>query len=68
MKKKEYRYEELTPKQKAAILLMSLDVDTASKVFKQLSLEEVEQIALESRTYKIYHKTLWTKSSKNSTI
>lgn len=47
MKKKEYRYEELTPKQKAAILLMSLDVDTAAKVFKQLSLEEVEQIALE---------------------
>lgn len=47
MKKREYRYEELTPKQKAAILLMSLDVDTAAKVFKQLSLEEVEQIALE---------------------
>lgn len=47
MKKKEYRYEELTSKQKVAILLMSLDVDTAAKVFKQLSLEEVEQIALE---------------------
>lgn len=47
MKKKEYRYEELTPKQKAAVLLMSLDVDTAAKVFKQLNLEEVEQIALE---------------------
>lgn len=47
MKKREYKYEELTPKQKAAILLMSLDVDTAAKVFKQLSLEEVEQIALE---------------------
>ncbi len=47
MKKREYRYEELTSKQKVAILLMSLDVDTAAKVFKQLSLEEVEQIALE---------------------
>lgn len=47
MKKREYKYEELSPKQKAAILLMSLDVDTAAKVFKQLSLEEVEQIALE---------------------
>ncbi|MFN3780989.1 MAG: flagellar motor switch protein FliG [Candidatus Kapaibacteriota bacterium] len=47
MKKKEYKYEELTPKQKAAILLMSLDVDTSAKVFKQLSLEDVEQIALE---------------------
>ncbi|MCX7907896.1 MAG: flagellar motor switch protein FliG [Ignavibacteria bacterium] len=47
MKKKDYRYEELTPKQKAAILLMSLDVDTAAKVFKQLNLDEVEQIALE---------------------
>ncbi|MGB9771291.1 MAG: flagellar motor switch protein FliG [Candidatus Kapaibacteriota bacterium] len=47
MKKKEYKYEELTSKQKAAVLLMSLDVDTAAKVFKQLSLEEVEQIALE---------------------
>lgn len=47
MKRKEYKYEELTPKQKAAILIMSLDVDTAAKVFKQLSLEQVEQIALE---------------------
>lgn len=47
MKKKEYKYEELTPKQKAAILLMSLEVDTAAKVFKQLSIEEVEQIAVE---------------------
>lgn len=47
MKRKEYKYEELTPKQKAAILIMSLDVDTAAKVFKQLSLEQVEQLALE---------------------
>ncbi|MCX7879661.1 MAG: flagellar motor switch protein FliG [Ignavibacteria bacterium] len=47
MKKKEYKYEELTPRQKAAILLMSLDVDSAAKVFKQLNLDEVEQIALE---------------------
>ncbi len=47
MKRREIKYEELTPKQKAAILMMSLDVDTAAKVFKQLSLEEVEQIALE---------------------
>ncbi|MGQ9819217.1 MAG: flagellar motor switch protein FliG [Candidatus Kapaibacteriales bacterium] len=47
MKKREYKYEELTSKQKAAILLMSLDVDTAAKVFKQLSIEEVEQIAFE---------------------
>jgi flagellar motor switch protein FliG len=47
MKKIEYKYENLTPRQKAAIMLMSLDVDTAAKVFKQLNIEEVEHIALE---------------------
>jgi flagellar motor switch protein FliG len=38
---------ELSGKQKAAILLMSMDVEVASKVFKELDMQEVESIALE---------------------
>jgi flagellar motor switch protein FliG len=39
--------KDLTGKQKAAVLLMSMDVDVASKVFKELDMKEVEQIAVE---------------------
>jgi flagellar motor switch protein FliG len=39
--------QDLTGKQKAAVLLMTMDVDVASKIFKDLDLEEVEQIAVE---------------------
>jgi flagellar motor switch protein FliG len=39
--------KELTGKQKAAVLLMSMDVDIASKVFKELDMREVETIAVE---------------------
>lgn len=42
-----YNFNELSGKQKAAILLMSMDVDVASKVFKELDMGEVEAIALE---------------------
>ncbi len=38
---------DLTGKQKAAVLLMSMDVDVAAKVFKELEMKEVEQIAVE---------------------
>lgn len=38
---------ELTGRQKAAVLLMSMDVDIASKVFKELDMKEVESIAVE---------------------
>lgn len=38
---------EMSGKQKAAVLLMSMDVDTAAKVFKELDMKEVEQIAVE---------------------
>lgn len=38
---------DLTGKQKAAVLLMTMDIDVASKIFKELELEEVEQIAIE---------------------
>jgi flagellar motor switch protein FliG len=41
------RTDQLTGKQKAAVLLMSLDVDVAAKVFKELDMKEVEQIAVE---------------------
>lgn len=39
--------QDLTGRQKAAVLLMTMDIDTASKIFKDLELEEVEQIAVE---------------------
>ncbi|MCL6593794.1 MAG: flagellar motor switch protein FliG, partial [Alicyclobacillus sp.] len=37
----------LTGKQKAAILLISLGPDVASKIYKNLAEEEVEQLTLE---------------------
>ena len=39
--------EQLTGKQKAAVLLMSMDVEVAAKVFKELDMKEVEAIAVE---------------------
>lgn len=39
--------EQLSGRQKAAVLLMSLDVEVASKVFKELDMTEVESIAVE---------------------
>lgn len=39
--------KDLSGKQKAAVLLMSMDVDVAAKVFKELDMKEVEQIAVE---------------------
>jgi flagellar motor switch protein FliG len=47
MAKKELKYEELNGRQKAAVLLMSMDVDVAAKVFKELDMKEVEQISVE---------------------
>ncbi len=47
MKEKIQSAKDLTGKQKAAVLLMSLDTDVASKVFKELDMKEVEQIAVE---------------------
>jgi len=38
---------DLTGRQKASVLLMTMDIDTASKIFKDLDIEEVEQIAME---------------------
>ncbi|MDR0926941.1 MAG: flagellar motor switch protein FliG [Ignavibacteria bacterium] len=45
--KKIQTISDLTGKQKAAVLLMTMDIDTASKIFQDLELEEVEQIAVE---------------------
>jgi flagellar motor switch protein FliG len=39
--------KDLTGKQKAAVLLMSLDADVAAKIFRELEMKEVEQIAVE---------------------
>lgn len=38
---------ELSGKQKAAVLLMSLDVDVSAKIFQELDMKEVETIAVE---------------------
>lgn len=47
MKKQVINSSELTGRQKAAVLLMSMDLDVAAKVFKELEMKEVEQIAVE---------------------
>ena len=47
MGKKSITIDDLTGKQKAAVLLMSMDVDVAAKVFQELDMKEVEQIAVE---------------------
>lgn len=47
MAKKRLSVNDLTGKQKAAVLLMSMEVDVAAKVFKDLDMKEVEQIAVE---------------------
>lgn len=47
MKNEQLTIDKLTGRQKAAILLMSLDVDVSAKVFKELDMKEVEQIAVE---------------------
>ncbi len=41
------RYDQLTGRQKAAVLLLSLDVETASRLLKQLEPKEVEAIVME---------------------
>ena len=47
MASREITFEKLTGKQKAAVLLMSMDVDVAAKVFQELDMKEVEQVAVE---------------------
>ncbi|MCO5252504.1 MAG: flagellar motor switch protein FliG [Candidatus Kapabacteria bacterium] len=47
MKKQVIQVSELSGRQKAAVLLMSMDIDVAAKVFRELEMKEVEQIAVE---------------------
>ncbi len=47
MDKSEITYESLSGKQKIALLLISLPVETSARVFRNLSNEEVEQISME---------------------
>ncbi len=47
MGKQNITVSDLTGRQKAAVLLMSMDVDVAAKVFKELDMKEVEAIAVE---------------------
>lgn len=46
-KKKELTYSDLNGKQKAALLMMSLDVEVSATIFRDLPPNEVEQITLE---------------------
>jgi len=46
-KVKELTIDQLKGKQKAAVLLMSMDVDVAAKIFQELDMKEVEAIAVE---------------------
>ncbi|HXX65359.1 MAG TPA: flagellar motor switch protein FliG [Bacteroidota bacterium] len=39
--------ERLTPKQKAALLMLSLDVETATKLMRQMTQEEIEALTIE---------------------
>lgn len=47
MGKQNITVSDLSGRQKAAVLLMSMDVDVAAKVFKELEMKEVEAIAVE---------------------
>ncbi len=40
-------FEQLTSRQKAALLLMALDVDTSAKVFQGLRQQDIEQVSVE---------------------
>lgn len=46
-KRRDLKYEDLTGKQKVAVLLMSMDVDVAAKVFQEFDMKEVELVAVE---------------------
>jgi flagellar motor switch protein FliG len=39
--------DRLTPRQKAALLMLSLDVETATRLMRQLSQEEIEQLTID---------------------
>ena len=47
---KDLTYEKLSGRQKIAVLLMVLQVDTSAKIFKDLTQDDVEQISLEITT------------------
>jgi len=47
MKKKELKYANMSGRQKAAVLLMTLETDDAARIFQGLEPKEVEHIALE---------------------
>lgn len=47
MKTRSISVDDLSGKQKAAVLLMTMDVDTSAKIFQELDMKEVEQIAVE---------------------
>ena len=50
--------DKLSNKQKAALLMLSLDVETATKVMRQMSQQEIENLTIEISNLKGVHSTL----------
>ncbi|GIV53077.1 MAG: flagellar motor switch protein FliG [Candidatus Kapaibacterium sp.] len=47
VQQRQLSYEQLSPRQKAALLLLALDVETAAKVFQGLRQQDIEQVSVE---------------------
>lgn len=47
VQQRQLTYEQLSPRQKAALLLLALDVETAAKVFQGLRQQDIEQVSVE---------------------
>jgi len=47
VQQRQLSYEQLTPRQKAALLLLALDVETSAKVFQGLRQQDIEQVSVE---------------------
>ncbi|RMF34935.1 MAG: flagellar motor switch protein FliG [Chlorobiota bacterium] len=47
VQQRQLSYEQLTPRQKAALLLLALDVETSAKVFQGLRQQDIEQLSVE---------------------
>jgi flagellar motor switch protein FliG len=58
MAKEQPQEPPLTPRQKAALLMLSLDVESATRVLRQLSQEEIENLTIEISNVKGVSSTL----------
>ena len=56
--------DRLSSKQKAALLVLSLDVETATKVMRELSQEEIENLTVEISNIRIDGEKVTSKEGK----